>query len=311
MSTVRGIFVPKNSGQLQPKSQGQDNPQIRRRNKLRRHSTVVSNVIIRGYHHVSDHAKMTYLALDSYDWPDENGQSKGNVWPSMSTIAADRGKSRLSILRDVQELSEAGLLTVESGKERGTPNLYWIEDPSDEEVEKYLERYTRKPADNLVEFPEQNTIAQEGVSKVKQVGISEMKHPAVSNLKHEGIESESITREKHDSNHRVPAKVVGKNAARSEYISRTMQDFSRELRDLEHVESNIAQANNLYHQSGLAEKKFVELMYEARKRTSWQVVAKAANDEQDGSRNRCPYFFKVLRSLLEEKDNHDQSGRRF
>lgn len=304
--------MPKNSGQLQPKSQGQDNPQIRRRNKLRRHSTVVSNVIIRGYHHVSDHAKMTYLALDSYDWPDENGQSKGNVWPSMSTIAADRGKSRLSILRDVQELAEAGLLTVESGKERGVPNLYWIEDPNEAEVEKYLERYVRKSADNLVEFPEQSFAqAQEGVSKVKQGGVSEMKYPAVSKVKHEGIESESITREKDDSNRRIPAKVSGKNAARSEYISRVMGDFSRELRDLEHVESNITQANNLYRQSGLAEKKFVELMYEARKRTSWQVVSKAANDEQDGTRNRCPYFFKVLRGLLEENDNYDQSGRRF
>jgi hypothetical protein len=291
--------VSKNSAQPQSKNQGEDNLQIRRRNKLRRHSTVVSNVIIRGYNHVSDHAKMTYLALDSYDWPDENGQSKGNVWPSMNTIATDRGKSRLSILRDVQELSEAGLLTVESGKERGTPNLYWIEDPSEEEIEKYLARYVKKSENNLVEFPERGSIPEEGISNVKQSGVSNMKHQGVSEVIHKGIESESITRKINDSNRHVPANE--KKVSRSEYISRVMQDFSRELRDLEHVESNITQANNLYRQSGLPEKKFVELMYEARKRTSWQIVSKVAEGEHDGARNRCPYFFKVLRNLLEEK----------
>lgn len=292
--------MPKNS--LQNEAKSQENMQIRRRNKLRRHSTVVSNVIIRGYHHVSDHAKMTYLALDSYDWPDENGQSKGQVWPSMNTIAADRGKSRLSILRDVQELVEAGLLTVESGKERGVPNLYWIEDPSEEEVEKYLARYTRKSGDNLVEFPERANHTGEGVSNLKHQGISSLKHPAVSNLKHEGIESESIPKKAKDSNPRAGAKTNGKGTVRSEYISRVMTDFSRELRDMEHAESNITQANNLYRESGLPEKIFIELMYEARKRTSWQLVSKAAVSEQDGARNRCPYFFKVLRSLLEEKN---------
>jgi len=293
--------VSKNSGQPQAKNQGEDNLQIRRRNKLRRHTTVVSNVIIRGYHHVSDHAKMTYLALDSYDWPDENGQSKGNVWPAMSTIAADRGKSRLSILRDVQELSEAGLLTVESGKERGIPNLYWIEDPSEEESEKYQARYVKKAEHNLVEFPERGVVTEEGVSEVKHGGISNLKYQGVSNVKHKGIESESITRKEEDSNHQAPLKTNEKKISRSEYISRVMQDFSRELRDLEHVESNITQANNLYRQSTLSEKHFIELMYEARKRTSWQVVTKVAEDGYEGARNRCPYFFKVLRNLLEEK----------
>jgi hypothetical protein len=301
MSTDRGIFVPKNSGQIQP-----ENLYIQRRNKLRRHSTVVSNVIIRGYHHVSDHAKMTYLALDSYDWPDENGQSKGNVWPSMSTLATDRGKSRLSILRDIQELAEAGLVTVESGKERGVPNLYWIEDPSEEEVEKYLQRYVRKPVDNLVEFTGRDSTSvvesEKAVSNLIQGGISSLKHPPVSNLKHEGIESESITKKTKDSNQRTGAKTEKSNQKYSSYVSRVMEDFSRELRDPEHIESNKAQANNLFRQSSLSEKEFVDLMYEARRRTGWQVVSKAANAEQSGLRNRCPYFFKVLRDLLEEKN---------
>ncbi len=297
--------MPKNNNQAQTKTESPENPAIRRRNKLRRHSTVVSNVIIRGYHHVSDHAKMTYLALDSYDWPDENGLSKGNVWPSMNTIAADRGKSRLSILRDVQELAEAGLITVESGKERGVPNLYWIEDPSDAEVEKYLARYVRKDEDNLVEFPGQKgrPETEEAVSNLKQGGTSNLQHPAVSNLKHKEIQSESITKEKkeiNDSNHRAPAKAVSKKG-RSEYVSRLMTDFSRELRDTDHTESNVTQANNLYRESNLPEKQFAELMYEARKRTGWQAVSKAAGGEFEGARNRCPYFFKVLRSLLEEK----------
>ena len=299
------LFVPKNSGQAQLNNPMPDSPQIRRRNKLRRHTTVVSNVIIRGYNHVSDHAKMTYLALDSYDWPDENGQSKGQVWPSMSTIAADRGKSRLSILRDVQELAEAGLLTVESGKERGTPNLYWIEDPCDQEVEKYLERYVKKSAANLVEFSKReqergvSEMKHPAVSTLQQPPVSEMKHLAVSNLKHKGTSSESITKKEFDSNPRSHSKAPDRKSAQSEYVSRIMSDFSRELRDQEHTASNLTQANNLYRQSGLTEKIFVELMYEARKITGWQVISKAAEGEYH---NRCPYFFKVLRGLIEEKD---------
>lgn len=113
---------------------------IRRRNKLRHHTTVVSNVILRGYHHVSDHAKLTYLVIDSYDWPDEDGLSKGSAWPAIGTIAAERGKSYTSIWRDIKELVAAGLLTVESGQRRGTTNVYWIEDPSPAEFERYLAR---------------------------------------------------------------------------------------------------------------------------------------------------------------------------
>lgn len=150
---------------------------IRRRNKLRRHSTVVSNVILRGYHHVSDHAKLTYLVIDSYDWPDEDGLSKGNAWPSISTIAAERGKSYVSIWRDIKELVAAGLLTVESGQLRGTTNVYWIEDPSPQEFERYLAR-------------------RRGLSIPQDPGapLSESKDPALSESKDPGL-SESQDKE--------------------------------------------------------------------------------------------------------------------
>ena len=150
---------------------------IRRRNKLRRHSTVVSNVILRGYHHVSDHAKLTYLVIDSYDWPDEDGLSKGNAWPSIATLAAERGKSYVSIWRDIKELVAAGLLTVESGQRRGTTNVYWIEDPSEAEFERYLAR--RKGLSDPQDPP---------------LPLSETQDPALARSQHPGL-SESQDKE--------------------------------------------------------------------------------------------------------------------
>lgn len=118
-------------------------PQIRRRNKLSGHTTAVSNIVIYGYGQLSDAAKMTYIALESYDWPDENGQSKGKAWPSIGRLAADRGKSYDSICRHLKELNAAGLIGIESGKQLGRSNVYWLEEPASAEVEAYQQRCQR------------------------------------------------------------------------------------------------------------------------------------------------------------------------
>lgn len=118
-------------------------PQIRRRNKLSGHTTAVSNIVIYGYGQLSDAAKMTYIALESYDWPDENGQSKGKAWPSIGRLAADRGKSYDSICRHLKELNAAGLVGIESGKQFGRSNVYWLEEPASSEVEAYQQRCQR------------------------------------------------------------------------------------------------------------------------------------------------------------------------
>lgn len=110
---------------------------IRRRNRLKKHYTMTSNVIIFGYQDkLTDAEKLTYQAIDSFDWPDGSGERKGYAYPSIATLARLRGMSERSIQRHLESLERAGLLTREVRP--GKPNFLWIEEPSTEEAEGYL-----------------------------------------------------------------------------------------------------------------------------------------------------------------------------
>src|SRR4051812_7785703 len=113
-----------------------------RRVRLTSHSTTVSNAVLLGYANLSDGAKLTYMVLESYDWPDKDGYSKGKCWPSIETIAAARGKSYDTVARHLKELESAGLIRVESGQERGVANCYWLLGPSQQEFAAYLKRFS-------------------------------------------------------------------------------------------------------------------------------------------------------------------------
>lgn len=113
-----------------------DSPSIRRRNKLKDHYTMTSNVIIFGYRQLSDAEKLTYQAIDSFDWSDREGRRKGYAFPSADTLASLRGIDRRTIFRHFDALEKAGLLTRE--QRPGRPTLLWIEEPSAEESERYL-----------------------------------------------------------------------------------------------------------------------------------------------------------------------------
>jgi hypothetical protein len=45
-----------------------ENVTFRRRNRLKKHFVITSNVLLFGYPHVSDGAKLTYQVIDSFDW---------------------------------------------------------------------------------------------------------------------------------------------------------------------------------------------------------------------------------------------------
>ena len=85
----------------------------------------------------------------------------------------------------------------------------------------------------------------------------------------------------------------------SSYVSQVMQDFSLALHDTEHTRPNQSQASKLYQQAagrGVSEQKFVELMYEAKKRAQWAALADSRSSP--GGPNRAAYFFTTLRGLL-------------
>jgi DNA-binding MarR family transcriptional regulator len=115
---------------------GMEDLVVRRRNRLKHHYTLVSNVIIFGYRGLTDAEKMTYVAIDSFDWPDEKGERKGYAYPSVETLASRRAVDRRTVFRHMSSLEEVGLLKREVRP--GRPTLLWIEEPSEEESEKYL-----------------------------------------------------------------------------------------------------------------------------------------------------------------------------
>lgn len=121
-----------------------------------------------------------------------------------------------------------------------------------------------------------------------------------------------------------------KNGKFSRYIGNLISDIGVQFGDDEHRLSNIKQALNGWEASRLAEKEYVQLLYQARELTrqhtstlkapvatekpdltpkfnSWITLAGSATlsetfeankSGQKGPRNRMPYFFKVVQDLL-------------
>jgi hypothetical protein len=90
----------------------------------------------------------------------------------------------------------------------------------------------------------------------------------------------------------------------SAFIMSVVSDFSRELGDTAHETANMLQANHLWHESGLGEQAFVDLLYEARGRTRRAQGAQGAGQIQ----NRAAYFFTVLRALVSEGPPEPDAG---
>ncbi len=112
---------------------------IRRRNRLRHHYTLTSNVLLFGYKGLSDPARVTYQVIDSFDWSDAAGLRKGFAYPSLARLAAIREVDKRSIRRHLAELERVGLVTRQ--ERSGRPSLLVIEDPSMGETQAYLRTY--------------------------------------------------------------------------------------------------------------------------------------------------------------------------
>jgi DNA-binding transcriptional ArsR family regulator len=118
-----------------------DNVTFRRRNPLKKHFVITSNVLLFGYPHVSDSAKVTYQVIDSFDWQDGQGLRKGFAYPSVAHLAAIRSVADRTIQRHIDELVNAHLLTKE--ERPGETNILYIEDVSEEEAQRYEENFAR------------------------------------------------------------------------------------------------------------------------------------------------------------------------
>jgi hypothetical protein len=102
---------------------------------------------------VSDAAKITFQVIDGFDWESkETGESKGYVFPAVETIARIRHTSVRTIQRHIRELIQAKLLT--RIRQRNKPSILYIEEVSDEEVEKYFAFFAPKEAQPVSQLPE-------------------------------------------------------------------------------------------------------------------------------------------------------------
>lgn len=119
-------------------------------------------------------------------------------------------------------------------------------------------------------------------------------------------ETDNIEPEKDDSNHisasiNVPIEsdnsVTQPRPIYSPYVAQVVSDFSDELRDSEHMVSNVTQALRLWQLSGLDEQEFIGLLYEAKTLTRKYQGKNGLR----GIENKMAYFFRVLRGLIGEQ----------
>lgn len=141
-----------------------DSPIFQRRQRRKDHFHTLDKTLVFAYPNLSDGAKLTYIVLDAYDWPDSTGESKGYVFPYQSTLAKVRGCTVRTIQRHLDELMISGLITVETfTTANGKRNVYWIEDASDEEFQRYLDLMSKPKLDrgddkNVVTHHDKNVV---------------------------------------------------------------------------------------------------------------------------------------------------------
>ncbi len=117
----------------------------------------------------------------------------------------------------------------------------------------------------------------------------------------ESFGQDIFKQDRDDSNQHSHSKISRKRtkpdkSLYSTYIAEVASDFSNELGDSEQLISNVTQALRIWEVSGLSEEEFVELMYDAKRRTRLYQ----GKNGLKGIENKMGYFFQVLRRLLDE-----------
>ena len=122
---------------------------------------------------------------------------------------------------------------------------------------------------------------------------------------HESESSQEETNHKKDDSNQIPLKnrvstreVKASIPGYSPYIADVTRDFSNELGDSAHEASNMKQALNLWHASGLPEQEFVEVMQKARKLTRRYQ----SRPTWDPMSNKMAYWFTTLRDLIAQSE---------
>jgi hypothetical protein len=139
---------------------------FKRRNRLKKHFTNTSNVLLYCYDKLSDAAKITFQIIESFDWEsNETQDSKGYVFPAVATIAKLRRTSERTIRRHIHELIAVKLLT--RMRRRNKASILYIEEISQEEEEHYFA--LMQPPKPATSAPERQAGEREQVRTDKNV----------------------------------------------------------------------------------------------------------------------------------------------
>ena len=93
------------------------------------------------------------------------------------------------------------------------------------------------------------------------------------------------------------------------YLEDLVDRYSDELHDSDHAPQNRGQAARLWKASGYSEAAFGRVLIEAKAETLKRDVHKRARvGGEFGLRNKMPYFFTVLKDLLDLEDGDAQGG---
>jgi hypothetical protein len=128
--------------------------------------------------------------------------------------------------------------------------------------------------------------------KHTRVRSRDTQHPSIQEIEVQEKDDSNRSHEKNGFD-----KVEEATTVYSPYIAAVLTDFSDELGDSSHTVANVTQALRLWGQSAVGEADFVEMLYEAKRRTRLYQGKQGAK----GMQNKIAYFFTVLRDLVEGK----------
>ncbi len=246
---------------------------------------------------ISIPARFTYIVLLSFAW------KLGSCFPGQTRLASTLGVTDRAVRKYLGELIEHHYIKV-TRRGLGKTNVYHIlkvtqtppePDRNARSVQErntgsHLERNTRSDK----EYTEEKDSVEEDSdhSKFRKVGdllkTRENQPPKRQHLLEDTLMLEVENR---------PGKTAqgGKIAQVFEQLS------TGDLHDPTHIKSNVTRAENLWRASKLAEEEFLQLVREAKTRTLERTGAIKKEAGYLGFKNQAPYFFQVLKHLLQRR----------
>lgn len=263
---------------------------------LRRGFTSAPNYILDDTS-VSLAARFTFIILLSFAW------QEGSCFPGQTRLAQKLGVSRQMVNRYLTELKAKGFIDWRR-RGLGKTNVYRIlkvQPKSEADVNYSLHQDVK---------PRFHPNGKQGLHKEDSVDEhTERKDSDISKFRKGRTLGKMIQNRLNQG--QSPRTAISlsksqKNSRKDRISSKIATIFGnlskRDLHDPVHERSNITRGMKLWQHSKLSEDTFLELVREARKITlaySGSIRKKA--DNYMGLKNRAPYFFQVLKDLIQRR----------